>query len=224
MTDDGYGQNRPYDALNVRGLTGKRDYVRGLEQRRDEEALSLLVECLCDESWYLRELAEEALLRIGDPATVVLIPLIEQGLWFTRGSAARILGKLAHRPAVPALLRIADDLNTTVVESSREALIAIGRGRGVFSIAKALHALPVEVRRIRLDELAERDRPLAEAVERRLRNHELMAIEGNDFESDDSPMVRVSEEGLEWEVLTGPAPTSPRTDASEGEGGEHRAP
>ena len=89
MSEDNYGTGRTFDAMSARGLAGKRDYVRSLEQRRDEEALSLLVECLCDESWYLRELAENALLRLGMHAGEALLPLLEQGLWFSRVSAAR---------------------------------------------------------------------------------------------------------------------------------------
>ena len=60
MTDDRSVAGRIPEAMSMRGLAGKRDYVRSLENRRDEEAMSLLIECLCDESWYLRELAEEA--------------------------------------------------------------------------------------------------------------------------------------------------------------------
>ena len=76
MSDDKYGQSKPFDALNPRGLAGKREYVRSLEQRRDEEALSLLVECLCDESWFLRDLAEESLLRLGEKGAPILLPLL----------------------------------------------------------------------------------------------------------------------------------------------------
>ena len=47
--DEKPGTSRVSDAMSSRGLAGKRDYVRSLEQRRDDEALSLLVECLCDE-------------------------------------------------------------------------------------------------------------------------------------------------------------------------------
>ena len=76
MSDDKFSQNKPFDALNSRGLTGKREYVLGLEQRRDDEALSLLVECLCDESWYLRDEAEAALARIGSSVAPVLRPVL----------------------------------------------------------------------------------------------------------------------------------------------------
>ena len=206
MSDDKYGQGRPLDVLNARGLTAKREYVRGLEQRRDPEAISLLVECLCDESWFLRDLAEEAFLRMGEDQAAVLLPLLEQGLWFTRTSAARVLGRMGYRPAVPALLRLCEDPNETVALAAREALVALGHQRGAARLAHALHRLPPDVRRPRLDEIARRDRPLWERLERMMRNEELMTVESPDGLSDDSELVRLSEEGFEWEVLTGPPP------------------
>lgn len=223
MSDDTFAQGRPFDALNSRGLTGKREYVRSLEQRRDEEALSLLVECLCDESWYLRELAEVALGRIGERAAPVLVPLLEQGLWFTRTSAARVLGRFGHRPAVAPLLRLAEDANETVAEAAREALTAIGRAGGAVRLAHALHHLPPDLRRRRFDEVVLRDRPLGERVKRMMENDELMSADGGDDLRDDSAMVRASEEGLEWEVLTGPPPTDGRAPVSDGGRGEGSA-
>jgi len=212
VSDDKFSQAKPFDALNSRGLIGKREYVRGLEQRRDEEALSLLVECLCDESWYLRDQAEEALTRIGPSVASVLLPLLEQGLWFTRTSTARVLGRFGHRPAVPGLLRLADDANETVAGAARDALVAIGSGGGTISIAQALHRLPPDLRRVRFEEIAERDRHLGERVQRMMRSDELMLAEGGEALNDDSAVVRANEEGLEWEVLVGPPATVPRPD------------
>ncbi len=209
MSDDRFTQGKPFDALNSRGLTGKREYVLSLEQRADDEALSLLVECLCDESWYLRDQAEEALARIGPEVADVLVPLLEQGLWFTRTSAARVLGRFGHRPAVPGLLRLAEDANETVADAARDALVAIGHAGGSIRIAQALHRLPPDVRRQRFGELAARDRHLGGRLERMLRNEELMSAEGGDALSDESAVVRTSEEGLEWEVLTGPPAGAP---------------
>src|SRR5262245_3802089 len=217
MSDDKYAQSKPIDALNSRGLTGKREYVRGLEQRADAEALSLLIECLCDESWYLRDQAEQALQRIGpDRAAGVLLPMLEQGLWFTRTSAARVLGRFGHRPAVPGLLRLAEDANETVAIAARDALVAIGRAGGAIRIALALHGLPPDERRRRFDELAVLDRHLGERMARMMRNDELMSSEGGDALSDDSDAVRATEEGLEWEVLTGPPAGVPVPEAGGG--------
>ncbi|HYM81043.1 MAG TPA: HEAT repeat domain-containing protein [Candidatus Limnocylindria bacterium] len=221
MADDKRAASRAFDALTSRGLSGKRDYVASLERRSDQEALSLLVECLCDESWYLRELAEEALGRIGERAAPVLVPMLEQGLWFTRTSAARVLGRFGHRPAIQALLRLTEDANETVAEAARDALIAVGSAGGAIGLARALHGLPLDVRRRRFDELSGRDRHLGERVDRMLRNDELMSAEGAEVLSDDSAVVRASEEGLEWEVLTGPPSREhrpPPPEAGRGEG------
>jgi HEAT repeat protein len=207
MSDDKYASARPFDVLNPRGLAGKREYVRSLEQRSDAEALSLLVECLCDESWFLRDLAEEALLRLGERGAPVLVPLLGQGLWFSRTSAARVLGRAAHRPAVPPLLRLADDANATVAEAARDALAEIGRGGGAISLARGLASLTPELRRRRAEEIRMKDRHLMERIERLMQHDELMTVD-DDSLSDESPMVRATEEGLEWEVLTGPV-TSP---------------
>jgi HEAT repeat protein len=204
MSDDRFSQSKPFDALNSRGLTGKREYVQSLEQRADPEALSLLIECLCDESWYLRDQAEGALTRIGPRVADILLPLLEQGLWFTRTSAARVLGRFGHRPAVPGLLRLAEDANENVAATARAALVAIGHAGGAIRIALALHGLPPDVRRGRFDELAVLDRALGERIERMMRNDELMARDGADALSDESEAVRASEEGVVWEVLTGP--------------------
>jgi hypothetical protein len=108
MRDDASGKVQ--EALNARGLAGKRDYVRSLEQRRDAQALTLLVECLSDESGYLRELAETALAKLGEPgAGPALLPLLKQGLWFARASAARALGKMVYMAGLGALLEQTED-------------------------------------------------------------------------------------------------------------------
>lgn len=210
MSDDSRAHGRPFDALSQRGLAGKREYVRGLEQRRDEEALSLLVECLCDESSYLRELAEDALMRIGDRASAVLLPLLDQGLWYTRSSAARVLGRFGRRDAVPGLLRLAEDANASVGQAARDALVLIGRHGGAIAIARGLHRLPEPERKLRFAEILTHDRPLGERVDHLVRDEGLMAIDPAEDLSDDSPRVRSAAEGLAWEVVTGPTRNSPR--------------
>lgn len=218
MSDDPYGSSKPFD-VNPRGLAGKREYVRSLEQRQDAEALSLLVECICDESWYLRELAEESLLRLGEKGAPILVPLLEQGLWYTRASTARVLGRCAHRPAVPGMLRLTEDANETVAQSARDALIEIGRNGGAVTLARSLYRLPPEVRHRRFEEIQSRDRHLGERVEKMMRQEELMTG-GDDSLTDESPIVRATEEGLEWEILTGPSSSEPRPPRPEGPRGD----
>lgn len=209
MADEKYGPGRTFDAMNARGLAGKRDYVRSLEQRRDEEAMSLLVECLCDESWYLRELAENALLRMGDRAGETLLPLLEQGLWYSRVSAARVLGRLGYAPAAAGLLRLVGDSVSTVAQAAGAALCELAHRNGSARIAWELSRMEPEARHARLERFAALDRPLHERLERMVKNDELMNHEDPGSLRDDSALVRASEEGVEWEVLTGPPPSRP---------------
>jgi HEAT repeat protein len=213
MTDEKYGQGKSMDALNSRGLATKREYVHELVAKGDPQSLLLLVECLCDESSYLRGQAEEAFLALGESGAHFLVPLLDQGLWYTRTSAARVLGRLGYRAAVSPLFRLTEDGNESVADAARDALVAIGGQRGAIRLAHALHRMPPDLRRRRLDEIVDRDRVLSDRIERMMRNDELMSEDDEPTLSDDSPAVRASEEGVEWEVLTGPP--SPKQRAGE---------
>lgn len=206
---------RPTDVLNVRGLAAKKEYVRGLEQRRDAEALSLLVECLCDESSYLRDLAGQTFRRLGSSATPVLLPLLDQGLWYTRTSVSAILGDLACRDAVPGLLRLTRDANRTVAEGAFDAMVAIARHGGAVRLAWELQRLAPDTRRAVLHGIGARDRALEQRVSQMMGNTALMGVADPAALSDDSPLVRAGGDGMEWDVLTSPAP--PRTRPSAGE-------
>jgi HEAT repeat protein len=189
------------DVLNSRGLAGKRDYVRSLETRRDEEALSLLVECLCDESWYLRELAEAALLRMGGRCETTLAPLLEQGLWFSRSSAARVLGRLGWAPAAPALLRLAHDPVETVAQESFVACRELASRGGTARLGWELAHLPAAERTEWLARMRAVDAPLAERLERMCAEEDLKSLADPASLRDDAPQLRaLMEEGIVWDL------------------------
>jgi hypothetical protein len=218
MTEDTYGAGKPFDGMNTRGLTAKREYVRELERRGDTEAIARLAECLKDESAYQRDLAEQSLMRLGAAGVKALMPLLAQGLWYTRSSAARTLGRMGSGDAVPALFGLTEDANDTVASASREALVEIGRQRGAIRLAHALHRMPPDRRGRRMDEIGTRDPVLGERLERLLRSDELMGVDDVSVLTDDSAAVR-DEGGVEWEALTGP----PSGRSSPGDAGGGRA-
>lgn len=81
------------DALRRKNLEGKKNFVEELRRQKTPQALSLLLEILCDESWYLRELAIGALAEMGATAVPPLRRLLATGLWYTRAaSRARSAG------------------------------------------------------------------------------------------------------------------------------------
>ena len=151
----------------------------------------------------------------------MLLPLLEQGLWYTRVSTAHVLGRMGYRAAVPGLLRLSEDANASVAQSAREALIAIAARGGASRIAHALHRLAPELQRLRVEELARMDHAAGDRIQRLLRRDEIMSIEEAETVHDDNALVRASEEGVEWEVLTGP-PRERAPHASGSPGGDPR--
>ncbi|MFM8559343.1 MAG: HEAT repeat domain-containing protein, partial [bacterium] len=186
------------EAMSMRGLAGKRDYVRSLETRRDEEALSLLVECLCDESWYLRELAEAALLRMSaERVGPVLLPLLDQGLWFSRSSTARVLGRLGYGPAAPGIVALTVDPVATVRDEAYSSLVTLD-GQAA--------QRPCEAR------IAATDRALADRLARMAERPET-DVESPEGLRDDAPWVRACEEGTAWDEIPSPPPVRPAAPA-----------
>lgn len=212
MSDDRSAGRIP-EAMSMRGLAGKRDYVRSLETRRDEEALSLLVECLCDESWYLRELAEAALLRMSaERVGPVLLPLLDQGLWFSRSSTARVLGRLGYGPAAAGIVALTADPVATVRDEAYSSLVTLA-GHGTRArLAWALRRLPVERRRERLARIAAIDRALADRLARMAERPET-DVESPEGLRDDAPWVRACEEGTAWDEIPSPPPVRPAAPA-----------
>ena len=118
-----------------------------------------------------------------------------------------------------ALLRLAEDANETVRRAARDALVEIGRHGGAIAVARALFRLPPELRYQRFEEVRSLDRHLGERLERMLRQEELMSVEDEGL-TDDSPIVRATEEGLNWEILTGSSTSEPRPPRPEGARGD----
>jgi len=203
MADESFPPLRSFDAFSPRGLAGKREYVQSLEARGDREAAGLLVECLSDESGYLRDLAEAALVRLGAAAPPVL-PMLASGLWYTRVSAARTLGRLGAREAIVPLMALLGDANQSVRRAGAEALQAIAQGDGELFVARVLYRRP-EAERMRLvREIAAGARDIEARLADLLRHDEVMRAEEDELLSHDADVVRASADGVAWEVLTGP--------------------
>ncbi len=102
------------DTLKRRNLEGKRALIADLRRRKSEKAAEILVDILEEDSWYLRELAVEALTDVIDTAAPRLTKLLDSGLWYTRAAAARALGKGGHVASLPRLVGLLGESNKTV--------------------------------------------------------------------------------------------------------------
>ena len=131
---DGKPAEQVLDALKRRNLEGKRALIADLRTRKTDKAVEILVDVLQDDSWYLRELATEALGEAGKDAVPRLREVLVGGLWYTRASAARALGKIGDPSVVPDLATLLEDTNQTVQEAALAAfadIVRVGYARKV---------------------------------------------------------------------------------------------
>jgi len=201
MAEEPYTTLRPFDALSPRGLAGKREYVLDLERKGDESATLLLVECLADESGYLRDLAAAALVRLGTPAAPIL-PLLASGLWYTRVSAVRTLGRLGAREAAGPLTNLLADSNHSVQIETVEALAGIARAGSEVHVARALFARSESERMRAVRELRARDADTTRRLEDLFRDRDLMSAPEHELLTPKGGAARPNEDGVAWELLT----------------------
>ncbi len=203
MSEEKHATARVLDALQMKGFDGKRDYVASLEARADEQAVSLLVECLCDESSFLRDLAEKALVRMGAEHARPLRPLLTQGLWYTRASVARVLGAVGAREALPELVALLADPNRAIAEAAGDAIVQIAKSGSLVSVARAVHGASETVRRVLLRRAETISPGLGPQLERLLADRELMAADEGEVLRQDAAAAE-AQDNVEWEVLASP--------------------
>jgi HEAT repeat protein len=137
------------DSLKRRNLEGKRALIADLRRRQTEKSVELLVDLLEDESWYLRELAVEALADAGEAAIPRIYAILESGLWYSRAAAARAIGRIGHVESLGKLVEMLDEANSTV----RDAALASVADMVVAGQARETAALFWGLGRRRAEEL-----------------------------------------------------------------------
>jgi HEAT repeat protein len=114
-------QTLVHSAWDVRELA-----ARSLGEIGDATALRLLVDTVKYETdWAVRDAAFDALVTAGSRGREALVLLLGDDLPGVRGRAARALGRLGDRAAVPALIRALSDKKWTVGQAAAEALRAL---------------------------------------------------------------------------------------------------
>jgi hypothetical protein len=163
--DEKIESGRALEALRRKNLEGKKTFIDELKRLQDPRSVSLLLEILCDESWYLRDLALKALVEIDGPAREPLRRILSGGLWYTRAAAARALGRMGDAASARDLLDLLDDSNRTVREAGVEAILAMAAAGQVSALGRAIAQMPPERRYPRQSQLERIDPDLAKAVE-----------------------------------------------------------
>ena len=137
---DGKPAEQFLEALKRRNLEGKKALIADLRRRKTDKAIDILLDVLQDDSWYLRELAVDALGEAGTAAVPRLTELLDSGLWYTRAAAARTLGKIGHVPTVPMLVKLLGDPNQTVQGASLASLADFVRKGRALDVARGFWA------------------------------------------------------------------------------------
>ncbi len=159
---------RTLEALRRKNLEGKKLFIEELRDQKTPKSVSLLLEILCDESWYLRDLAIGALVESGEIARGPLRNVFRSGLWYTRAAAGIALGRLGDKPSAPGILALLDEPNRTVREAAAKAALRLSENGGSEALVRALAELSYDRAAERLSTLRRIHPDLADALETRL--------------------------------------------------------
>jgi HEAT repeat protein len=151
-------------SVKMRNLEGQLSAIAELKREKSNRSLQTLLEFLCDESWFLREKAADALMEVGAPVVPELIALAENSLWFTRACAARVLGRVASPQCTPSLVGLFADRNRTVRECALDAILELAAQDGGEALAAALVTTPPSMKDTLLQSLKKANAPFAEKV------------------------------------------------------------
>jgi HEAT repeat protein len=124
------------EAIRRGDLREKRTLIESLSHQPTDRALQILSEILEGESWYLRDLAGKAMARMGAIAVPRLRQLSASGLWYTRASAARALGRVGHEESLPLLVALLADANLTVQGASLASISDLVRAGAARDVAR----------------------------------------------------------------------------------------
>jgi len=159
---------RTLEALRRKNLEGKKAFIEELKLQRTPKSVSLLLEILCDESWYLRELAIAAIAESGEIAVPPLRNILDSGLWYTRAAAGRALGLLGDGASAGGILSLLDEPNRTVREAAVAAIQTLAERGGTDALCRSLHEASYERAAGRLSVLRRIDPDLSDRLEQGL--------------------------------------------------------
>lgn len=152
------------ERLRLKNLTGKKNLIEDLKKRKSQRSVSLLVEMLQDESWYLREQAVQALSEAGEEAREPVLNVLKDGLWYARAAAAKVLGRIGGSNAVERLIDCLLDSNMTVQGAAAAAMVDIAKSSSIDELASPLGSRSHDVKQKALSCLKLLDKDVADGV------------------------------------------------------------
>jgi len=164
MENEELDSGKILERLRIKNLSGKRHLIEDLKKRKNPRTVSLLVEMLQDESWYLREQAVLALSDAGEEAREAVVKVLEKGLWYARAAAAKVLGRVGGPAEMDVLIDCLLDSNMTVQGAAAAALVDIARNSSAAELASALSSKPHDVKQKAISCIRLLDKELADTI------------------------------------------------------------
>jgi len=190
---------RLWEEMRNRDPEEKAAWIRELARDSSDESLETLLSVLEQESWFLRDQAARALATLGERVVGPLIEYLGSGLWYTRASAASVLGRMGLPVAAEPLTGLLSDANRTVRDAAWDALVRLADNEfGAHAAAEAFLALPERARRFALDGILARS---PEAGERIVRSMEDLERHGS--RARELPRAVNQSDTLAWEDVVG---------------------
>lgn len=107
------------DLLRSKDILKRFAAVDLLKERGDIERLRDL---LFNESWHLRERAAQALASFGERVGDLVRPLLDEGYWYVRASAAFVVGEIGDVKSFEKLKELMTERNETVRSEACKAI------------------------------------------------------------------------------------------------------
>ena len=116
----------------------RREAARNLGLIKSDKGLRALLDAFGDDSWLVREMAVESILKVGDESGLALfLSVLKDKDARVRNSAVKILTGLGDL-AIDALTRSLEDENDDIVRYSADCIGDIGNKRGLEPLLSAL--------------------------------------------------------------------------------------
>jgi HEAT repeat protein len=123
--------------LRLRTLEGKLQLLEEIDRKDPDQAVPLLLEFLCDQSWHIRDRAVDTLVARGGAVLDPLIAMMSSGLWFTRACVAQALGRIGDPRALDVLVAHYNEENATARKAVASALAALVAQHGAEPVEAA---------------------------------------------------------------------------------------
>lgn len=133
--------------MKSKNIKEKIRLIEELAKDDNPKSVQYLLSFLSSPSWTIREKTSEVLGTKGEKILDKLLTLLEEGVWYTRATAAKTIGNIGSANVMNHLLKHSEDNNQVVKESVLESIKKIVEKNGLENILANLS--PEEAKKLK---------------------------------------------------------------------------